>query len=138
VKPSLTRLQRRMKASGTATLLAVSVVLALVLALTPCCEIGAALAAPAHADNDHHAGGHGDDHDHGMPSTPDSCPAWVDNNQGAIDAVAILPMPTPDHSALRFGVDAPAPDTEVTQLSPTPFLSPPAVPIYLQFAHLLF
>jgi hypothetical protein len=78
-------LRRRCKQRhSTARLLAVSLSLLLALSLTPCCELVAAVAAPAAAahDRDHAPDG----------GQPQPCAQWLDQEMSALAADDALPL----------------------------------------------
>jgi len=115
--------------SGQRLVRAVSTALAvaLVLLLTPCCEVFAALATagvPAHAGTLH---AHHDDGD--TPPAGEHCAPWLD--QAFIPVAAALPAPAPP------GIDAPLPYQQfavqyprVTSVVPHAGAPPPARAVY--------
>lgn len=115
-----------MAATLTATML---------LALTPCCEVGA---APAHPETG--AVEHGDGHDHGPPAAPDPCLVWLDNHLNALATDSVLPAPerVPQPALIAATWKAPA-VVPVPLPAPSSCHSPPspAVPLYLRIERLL-
>jgi hypothetical protein len=139
---SLTRLHRfLMKVSYARPVMAAVVTLAMLFALTPCCEVNAA-PSPIHSGSDGHdpGAGHGDARDHGMPPMTDPCLVWLDNNFNALDTNTVLSIPGynphPDLFATPWSIH-PAGETPPRLLLYYPPPPPSRVPLYLLIEHLL-
>lgn len=139
---SLMRLRRFMiKASYARPVMAAVVTLAMLFALTPCCEVNAA-PSPVHSGSDGHGhgAGHGDDHDHGMPPPTDPCLMWLDNNFNALDTNTVLSISGynqhPDLFATPWSTH-PAGETPLRMLLYRHAPPPSRVPLYLLIEHLL-
>ena len=138
---SLTRFRRFLQQSWYAGPgMAAAIALTMLFALTPCCEVSAALSAPASSvpDGHDHDQGHGDAHPHDTPSS-DPCLAWVDNNLNALDTTTDLSIPERDPTPVLFTMlSMAAPSMESPprdwQSCHSP---PPRVPLYLRNGHLL-
>jgi hypothetical protein len=135
---SLMRLRRfLMKASYARSVTAAAVTLAMLFALTPCCEANAA-PSPIHSGSDGHD--HGDARDHGMPPMTDPCLMWLDNNFNALDTNIGLSIPGynphPDLFATPWSIH-PAGETPSRLLLYRHSPPPSRVPLYLLIERLL-
>jgi len=139
VRISLTQFHRQLRNSGAGALLVTAVAMALFLALTPCCEVNAAISAPTPIGSDVHADAQDNGHDHGgAPFSSDTCAAWANDNPAVFDGSALLLTAESDVSMPWIGQK----ESETRDQAPVPLPpslhSPPSIPIYLQYAHLLF
>jgi len=135
---SLLRFHLRLRTTGAGAALAAITAFAVLLLLTPCCDVEAAITTPAQTGVDDHSAPHALDHDHGAPSSSDSCAAWTDYNHAVVDDGAVLPSAVPDLLFHWAGTNAIPASTQFS-LFPLPSVhSPPTIPAYLLYAHLLF
>jgi len=138
VRLSLLRFHQRLRTTGASAALAALTAFAVLLLLTPCCDVEAAITAPIQTGVDDHSVDHAHDHDAGAPSTGDSCAAWTDNNNALVDNSAALPTAGFDLAVHWVDGYAAPIDILFTSLPPPSVHSPPAIPAYLLYAHLLF
>jgi len=135
---SLTRLHRQLRKSNTGEFLVTAIAFALFLALTPCCEVDAATSVPTLIRTDVYPDGHGTGDDHGMPISSDSCAAWTNDNTAVIDGSALLPTAESDPPLQWFREKEIEIIFRAPLSLPTSRHSPPKIPVYLLFVHLLF
>lgn len=136
---SLTRFHRQLRNSGAGALLVTVVAMALILALTPCCEVNAAISAPTPIESDVHADAHDNGHVYGgVPFSNDTCVAWANDNPAVFDGSALLLTSEYDLSFQLIGQKEAGTRVQVPVPLPPSLHSPPSIPIYLQYAHLLF
>jgi len=138
VRFSLLRFHQRLRTTGAGAVLAAVTAFAVLLLLTPCCDVEAAITAPVQTGVDDHSVDHAHDHGAGAPSTGDSCATWTDNNNALVDNSAALPTAGFDLVVHRVDGYVPPIDILFTSVPPPSVHSPPAIPAYRLYAHLLF